>query len=91
MEQNCISVPLEALVPGGDSSNAAKRPTPAVGDVVDITATGKVTSLEGDTALVKLETVNGLPLAGSPAPEAEVDDAGMRHLAQAADDETWSD
>ncbi len=85
MHRRSISIPLEALMPGD-----AGKPSPSVGEVIEITTSAKVTSLEGGRAVVRLETINGLPFGEDPLPEGE-DEGAIRQLAESADDDTWPD
>ena len=54
-----IYVPLKSLaLPGEDDQMA----NPEIGDTVEFHGQGKVSSIEGETACVSLETVNGDPV-----------------------------
>lgn len=72
-----ISVPLKSLaMPGEDE----QMNTPGMGDVVEFHAQGKVASIQGDNAMVALETVNGDPV--TPAAAATNDTPGADEFAQ---------
>lgn len=60
-------VPLMALAMPDDGEQMA---TPAVGDLVNYQVTGRITSIEGEQAIVQRDSVNGQPL------EPDADDAG---------------
>lgn len=63
-------VPVAALQQPDDQEQLV---TPEVGDVVSYTVEGRVTRIEGDAAVVTVESANGKPLQGeAPAglPEA---------------------
>lgn len=79
-----LRIPLSTLAMDGDESGSTVEPE--VGDPVEFTVTGTVTSVENGTAVVTPETVNGEPLPkgdGSPADPTEDD---MRSMAAATDD-----
>ena len=62
-----IRIPLAAL--------AIDDTNPQAGDPVEGTYSGKVESLDGDMAVVALETLNGVPApADTPAAEPDEDD-----------------
>ena len=58
-----------------DAEDGGPGATPAVGDSVEFTATGKVSRVEGDNAYVSVESVNGEPVASMP-------DKGMEETAE---------
>jgi hypothetical protein len=64
-------VPVAALQQPDDQEQLV---TPEVGDIVSYTVEGRVTRIEGDTAIVTVESANGQPIQ-SDAP-AEMPEAG---------------
>jgi hypothetical protein len=80
-----IGIPIAALSAEGEAGAVP----PAVGDTVDIQASGKVTTVNGDVAYVKFETINGNPIPEmKPAEEAPADNAvSLRKKAQKDDEE----
>lgn len=59
--QDCV--PLSALAMP-DQDNGDQMATPAVGDRVTYTVEGTVTSVDGDEAYVKRDSINGQPVTG---------------------------
>lgn len=76
-----VKVPLAAL--------AIDDAQPQPGDPVDLNATGKLSRIDGDFAVVEIDTLNGSPVppadagAGEPAGEPAGDE--LRGLAEEAD------
>jgi hypothetical protein len=68
-----ISIPLTAL-----------SPDTKTGAAIDITATGKITSLEGDHATLHVDTINGEPLNAS---HDDLDESELLKRAQTEDGE----
>ena len=54
-----IYVPIKSLAMPGEDDQMAN---PEIGDTVEFHGQGKVSSIEGETACVSLETVNGDPV-----------------------------
>ena len=59
-----VRVPLKSLAMPGEDEHMNN---PEIGDTVDLHAQGKMASIEGDMAVVSLETVNGDPLTPDAA------------------------
>ena len=59
-----VSVPLEALASPGEDD---KLVNPEVGDLVQFQTEGKVARIEGDSAFVSVESVNGKPVSQKAA------------------------
>jgi hypothetical protein len=70
-----VPVPLAALAVDGVS--------PAQGDNVSFTVTGRIVSAEGQSAQVQVETINDQPIAADEAAE----DLAMREAARASDEQ----
>lgn len=72
-----VRIPLAAL--------AIDDTQPQAGDPVDLTASGKLVSVDGDTGLVEVDTVNGAPL-GTGEPDADdMTEDDLRTMAEQAD------
>jgi hypothetical protein len=68
-----IRVPLKSLAMPGEDDHMNN---PEIGDTVEFHGQGKVSGIEGDNALVSLDTVNGDPVTAEAAavndtPEAD--------------------
>ena len=84
-----IRIPLEALTSQSEEGEAVN---PEVGDSVALQSVeGKVTGIEGDTAHVEVQTVNGAPVeygeAEDAKPEAKGDEEEMLRAMAEAEDE----
>jgi hypothetical protein len=81
-----VTIPLLTLA----TNDGTSAVSPAVGDSVEIQASGTVKSIEGDNAKISIESINGNPLAESepPAVPAPAPDtaASLRAAAQTADE-----
>lgn len=72
-----VSIPLAAL--------AIDDTAPQVGDPVDITASGRLVSIDGEMGMVEIDTANGLPVGtGDPAGDDLTED-DVRGMAERAD------
>ncbi|HLP07938.1 MAG TPA: hypothetical protein VK178_07215 [Opitutaceae bacterium] len=72
-----IRIPLAAL--------AIDETNPQAGDPVEGTYSGKVDSIDGEMAVVTLETVNGVPAPAGAEMSAEPDEDDLRRHAEEAD------
>ena len=76
-----VRVPLAAL--------AIDDAKPQPGDPVDLTATGSLSSIDGESAEVEIDSLNGQPVpqdAGAGEPDAgEPDGDELRGMAEEAD------
>ena len=77
-EKCIVSIPVAALALDGAS--------PAEGDEVDFKGTGRVVSIDGDTATIELSTINDEPVTEGPEPTEDAEDAAMRDAASKADE-----
>ncbi len=98
-ESNCLEVPLDALgvdhstegdMPGAgdnpDMPSAPKRVMPQVGDPVEFQVSGSIESVDGGTARVRVESINGEPMPEANAPASPADEEShMRRMASEAD------
>ncbi len=64
---DAIAVPLSSLSVDGTP--------PAVGDEVELTAKGRVVSIDGDKAMIEVTTINDVPVPAEAA-EPEAGDEG---------------
>jgi hypothetical protein len=76
-EKCVVSVPVAALALDGNN--------PAEGDEVDFKGTGRVVSIDGDTATIELATINDADVTEGPEPGEDTEDAAMRDAASKAD------
>ena len=74
-----VTVPLSALASPGEDE---QMQTPAVGDLVQFQYEGKIASVQGDNAVVALESVNGKPLTDKAAATHDTQPAGDDEFAQ---------
>lgn len=72
-----ICVPVSALALPGEKEG--QNTAPAVGDVVDITGTAKVSRIEGDKAYITPDNINGAAIEADAKPEnLDDDEAALR-------------
>lgn len=72
-----IRIPLAAL--------AIEDTKPQAGDPVEGTYSGTVDSIDGETAVVRIEMLNGMPVPAEAESAAEPDEDDLRRQAAAAD------
>lgn len=72
-----VKVPLAAL--------AIDDAQPQPGDPVDLNATGKLSRIDGDFAVVEIDTLNGSPVPPADAGAGEPAGDELRGLAEEAD------
>lgn len=72
-----VKVPLAAL--------AIDDAKPQPGDPVDLNATGKLSRIDGDLAVVEIDTLNGAPVPPDGPAAGEPDGDELRSLAETAD------
>lgn len=81
-----IKIPLSALAVTGEGDQAVM---PAVGETIEFTTTGTVKSIEGESAVVEAQAVNGEPVTygdeAAPTPAAEPTESDMLSMAAEAD------
>lgn len=71
-----VRVPIAAL--------AIDDAKPQPGDPVDLTASGTLSSIDGEFAVVEIDTLNGAPVPAD-APAGEPDGDELRGMAEKAD------
>ena len=72
-----VKVPLAAL--------AIDDAKPQPGDPVDLTASGKLSRIDGDFAVVEIDTLNGAPVPPDGPTAGEPDGDELRGMAEQAD------
>ncbi len=78
---DAIAVPLSSLSVDGTP--------PAVGDEVELTAKGRVVSIDGDNAMIEVSTINDVPVPSEAAePAAGDEDKSVMEAAMKADAQT---
>ena len=72
-----VRVPIAAL--------AIDDAQPQPGDPVDLTASGTISSIDGESAVVEIDTLNGAPVPPDGPAAGEPDGDELRSLAETAD------
>ena len=76
---NEVAVPLDALAMPGEGDALE---TPQVGDRISYSVDGHIVRLEGNRAIVEMESVNGTPLEPDEANEPEAAEVAPDNLDQ---------
>lgn len=79
-----ISIPIKALAIEADTGSGV---APEAGDAVTLQVMGKVTSVDGDNAVVSLESANGEPLGSGQEAEAATDENEAAEFERMAQEE----